>query len=176
MDEESKMSIVASMATLILSLPALLGTCCWPVLVAGLMGVSSTLAARELSHAISFAVTLAVLTNLIQLFYHKAGLRLGRRRLGPTYILSVASILILADQIRHVLQDTDIWPSPGSNMYLDNCHTTAFSWCLTAVGWVLAIGCTYSGFTLMVLAVVWQTNLVTKVKRAWYGEDCGCEV
>ena len=61
-------------------------------------------------------------------------------------------------------------------MYLDDCDATTLNWCLTLVGWFFAIGCTYSGFTLMVVAVMWQTRFVTKVKRAWYGEDCGCDI
>lgn len=39
--------------------------------------------------------------------------------------------------------------------------------CLTAVGWIFSIFCTYTGFALMMASVVWSTRLFTKIRRAW---------
>lgn len=65
-DSVDKQSAAASVATLLLTLPALLGSCCWPVLLASIIGVSATAASRSISHTFSLALTLAVLTNLLQ--------------------------------------------------------------------------------------------------------------
>jgi len=178
-----KQSAAASVATLLLTLPALLGSCCWPVLLAGIMGIAATAASRSISHTFSFALTLAVLTNLIQFMSHKAAAKPGAlthmQRYGPVWLLAAATPLILADQVRHCLQDSGVWPEPGSSMFRDDCDDTSglhgFT-CLTPVGWIFAIGCTYSGFGLMMASVVWSTKLFTKLNRAWKGDDCGCDV
>mmetsp|Transcript_32028 Transcript_32028/g.65974 ORF Transcript_32028/g.65974 Transcript_32028/m.65974 type:complete len:221 (-) Transcript_32028:626-1288(-) len=178
-----KQSAAASVATLLLTLPALLGSCCWPVLLAGIIGISATAASRNISHTFSLALTLAILTNLIQFMAHKAATKPGAlthwQRYGPVWLLAAATPLILADQVRHCLQDSGIWPEPGSSMFRDDCDkTTGLSgfWCLTPVGWLFAICFTYSGFGLMMASVIWSTKIFTKLQRAWNGDDCGCEV
>lgn len=65
-DVQQKPSVIASIVTLILTLPALLGTCCWPVLIAGFIGVTATAEAKVFSHTFSLALTAVVLTNLTQ--------------------------------------------------------------------------------------------------------------
>ena len=45
-------------------------------------------------------------------------------RFGPAYLTLLAAILILGDNVRHVLQDTNVWPAgpwPGSSQYVPNC-------------------------------------------------------
>ena len=102
-DKEQKPSVVASIVTLILTLPALLGTCCWPVLIAGFIGISATAEAKVFSHTFSLAVTAVVLTNLSQFVWSKAASKSGDlthwQRYGPTYLLALATPLILADQV-----------------------------------------------------------------------------
>lgn len=39
--------------------------------------------------------------------------------------------------------------------------------CLTLVGWLFSIVFTYTGFALMLWAVVWSANLHSTLKRAW---------
>ena len=177
---QQKPSIIASIATLLLTLPALLGTCCWPVLIAGVLGITATAEAKVFSHTFSLVLTAVVLTNLTQFVWQKASVKPGVhshwQRYGPTYLLALATPLILADQVRHALQDANIWPQPSSSMYQDDCDTSAFNWCLTTVGWIFTIFATYTGFSLMVISVLWQTRFITKLKRAYYGEDCNCEV
>lgn len=41
---------------------------------------------------------------------------------GPTYLVAVGSLLILADPTRHVLQDLQLWHAP---MYISNCPVRA---------------------------------------------------
>ncbi|KAG1654848.1 hypothetical protein FOA52_007599 [Chlamydomonas sp. UWO 241] len=179
-DDVDKASATASIATLLLTLPALLGSCCWPVLLAGLIGIASTAASRTISHTFSLALTTAVLTNLIQFMATQAASKPGLlshwQRYGPTWLLVAATPLILADQVRHSLQDSGIWPEPGSSMYRDDCDPTWSNWCLTPVGWLFAVAFTYTGFGLMMGSVVWSTKILTKLKLARAGEDCGCDV
>ena len=83
-------------------------------------------------------------------------------------------------QVRHSLQDSGIWPEPSSSMYIDddNCSHAGFHsfLCLTPVGWIFAIGFTYSGFAVLVGSILWSTNLFGKLHRAWSGAlDCGCD-
>lgn len=43
---------------------------------------------------------------------------------GPTYLTIIAALLVMADNTRHVLQDTKIWPPgpfPGSSQYRSDC-------------------------------------------------------
>lgn len=178
-------SVLASIATLFLTLPALAGSCCWPLLLAGIIGISATAASRNISHTFSLALTLATLTNLVQFMWHKASAQGGVlshwQRYGPTYVLSIATPLVLADQVRHCLQDSGVWPQPGSSMFIDSDDCQDVSgfkgmWCLTAVGWWFSIVFTYSGFSLLIVSVVWSTKLVSKIRRAWVGDDCGCDV
>eukprot|EP00884_Botryococcus_braunii_P007624 jgi/Botrbrau1/16863/Bobra.150_2s0082.1 len=93
----------------------------------------------------------------------------GLSRYGPLY-LSVAAIpLVLADQVRHLLQDANIWPSPSSDMYRDDCdvHHLDGIFCLSLVGWLFTIVFTYSGFACLVGGVVWAANLHFKLHKAW---------
>ncbi|GFH20861.1 hypothetical protein V8C86DRAFT_617545 [Haematococcus lacustris] len=115
---------------------------------------------------------MAVLTNLTQYTYHKAASRSGTlwQRQGPTLLLALATPLLLADLVRHCLQDAGLWTGPSSSMYRDDCdevsgiHGLA---CLTLVGWLFSILFTYSGFVLMISAVFWSASLGSKVRRAW---------
>lgn len=92
-------------------------------LSAGLLGLATTEAAKALSHTLSFGVVLAVLTNLVQFTAHGCQFRRGThlRRYAPAYLIATSVPLLLADQTRHVLQDSGIWPAgPGkwsSSMY-----------------------------------------------------------
>lgn len=137
------------------------------------MGITATAGAKAFSHSISFALTLAILTNLIQYNWTKAAVRPSPshwKQYGAVYMMSIATPLLLADQMRHVLQDAGIWPSPGSNMYRDDCDDdTGFKvlWCLTLVGWVFTIICTYSGFACMLAGVVMSADVAGKLKKAW---------
>ena len=47
-------------------------------------------------------------------------------RYGPTYLTIAAALLVMADNTRHVLQDSKVWPSgpwPGSSQYRSDCLT-----------------------------------------------------
>lgn len=116
---------------------------------------------------------MAALTNLAQ---YAAWKGLGRRgshwsRYGPAYLIAASVPLVLADNMRHLLQDAGIWPSPGSDMYLPDCPHSVHGFggltCLTLVGWLFTIVFTYTGFGLMMVGVAWGADLHIKLPKAY---------
>eukprot|EP00873_Tetraselmis_striata_P014038 jgi/Tetstr1/434302/TSEL_023408.t1 len=137
------------------------------------MGIAATAAAKELAHTISFGVTLALITNMAQYTLHKCLKRRGTHwsRFGPAYLCFLGVPLIMADLTRHVLQDSGVWPSPGSDMYRADCpystHGISGLRCLSAVGWFFTIFCTYLGFGLLIWGMLWATDIHIKMAAAW---------
>lgn len=89
------------------------------------------------------------------------------KKWGPFMLTFAAMFLILADLLRHVLQDTNVWPEgpwPGSSEYRSNCPKENVT-CLSAVGWIFTIVCTYSGFVLLFIGTMWNANFVQKIKQ-----------
>lgn len=83
---------------------------------------------------------------------------------GPVMMTVLATLLILADPLRHVLQDAGIWPAPGSSEYRSDCDSESIR-CLSVVGWLITIGCTYGGFILLTVATFWNANIIVKLKK-----------
>jgi len=92
---------------------------------------------RHLGHYISFGVNLAMFAGVcaFTLSQSKRRKRFPTHwlRYGPTYLVTLAALMIMADQTRHVLQDLQIWKSaasgwmPGSAMYMDDCDAKVVS-------------------------------------------------
>ena len=82
---------------------------------------------------------------------------------GPFVLMFVAAILINADPFRHVLQDLDIWESPSSSEYRQKCHDETFH-CMSPLGLYMTVGMTYLGFTLLMIAALWNANVMSKCK------------
>jgi len=118
-------------------------------------------------------VTLAVLTNLTQYTYNHASLMRAHKathwqRHGPTYLVALSVPLVCADLVRHLLQDGGQWPSPGSDMFRPNCkHGVLGFKCLTPIGWIFSVFCTYTGFTLLIVGTLWAADFVPKLQAAW---------
>eukprot|EP00456_Euglypha_rotunda_P007721 TRINITY_DN1139_c0_g1_i1.p1 TRINITY_DN1139_c0_g1~~TRINITY_DN1139_c0_g1_i1.p1 ORF type:complete len:125 (-),score=5.98 TRINITY_DN1139_c0_g1_i1:198-572(-) len=90
------------------------------------------------------------------------------QKYGPTYLTIASTILILADLIRHVLEDQDVWPARlsngwGSDEYSEGCPHENMH-CLSTVGWLFTVVATYSGFLLLVIGTMWNANICDKVK------------
>eukprot|EP01102_Stenamoeba_stenopodia_P003321 TRINITY_DN1326_c0_g1_i1.p1 TRINITY_DN1326_c0_g1~~TRINITY_DN1326_c0_g1_i1.p1 ORF type:complete len:131 (-),score=29.61 TRINITY_DN1326_c0_g1_i1:256-648(-) len=89
------------------------------------------------------------------------------KKYGPLYLTIVAGMLIMADLTRHVLADLGIWksgPWPGSSEYRDDCNEETIK-CLSGVGIVFTIICTYSGFILLFIATMWSGDIISKFKK-----------
>jgi len=122
-----------------------------------------------MGHEISFAITLAILILLNAYMIWSA--RKYRRGLphfkcyGPLYLTIIASFLIMADLLRHLLLDHNIWTNGGGE-YRDNCNTENIK-CLSVTGWLITFGCTYVGFVLLFIGTLWSANIVAKVKELY---------
>jgi len=74
--------------------------------------------------------------------------------------------LVMADLTRHVLEDTNVWPSDGTwgaSEYRDDC-TEETMHCLSTVGVIFTIVLTYSGFAMMAFGTMWNANICDKIK------------
>lgn len=138
----------------------------------GLVGGTVTASARSLGHYISFGLTLFMMAAITgYTFYTSKRRRRGNHlfQYGPTYILLMASVLVMADLVRHVMQNLEWWPAPSSSQYKPGCHDENFS-CLSAVGWVFTVFCTYTGFTLLIVGTMWNADLIGKlsaIREQW---------
>lgn len=139
----------------------------------GLLGSSASVALRHWSHYISFITNAILLTALcIYMWY---GRRWRDRYVesvnGPLTLSIVASLLILADPIRHVLQHWNIWKAPSSSQYRWDCEAGVESFvCLSVVGWMFTVIFTYMGFTLLLVATCWNARICEKcarIRRQW---------
>lgn len=82
-----------------------------------------------MGHWTAFGVNLVVFLFSIIFVYRQSGRRAHYgshwMKYGPTYLTIIAAIFVMADNTRHVLQDTKIWPGgpfPGSSQYRSDCR------------------------------------------------------
>jgi len=87
-------------------------------------------AARQVGHTISFYTTLGLMVLVLGVIVREAvsGGRAWapsrRERWGPTCLMSVAALLIMAEPTRHVITDANIWPWCGNNPSYDRINST----------------------------------------------------
>jgi len=134
--------------------------------VIGLVGGTVTSSTRSLGHYVSFGITLGMLIimSLYTAYTVKRRTLPHWNKYGPLYLTLFAVPLIMADLLRHVLQDVGAWPSPGSNEYRSNCSSENVS-CLSVVGIFFTIVMTYSGFALLVFGSLWNANICDKLRE-----------
>lgn len=109
---------------------------------------------------------------------------------GPTILVTISMFLVLADTVRHVLQDQGVWPEDhcpgywkcgGSNQYIcaaqgsvccptganctAGCHSNEHMSCLCAMGTLFTAIFTYVGFAFLAVGSMWNANLVGKLKE-----------
>lgn len=123
-----------------------------------------TASARSLGHSISLGITGATMLAITLYTLYCARKRSAPHcnKWGPSYLVFMASILIMADLVRHVLQDANIWPEPSSRQYRPGCHDETFR-CLSSIGIVFTIFCTYIGFALLMTGSMWNADLLGKL-------------
>jgi len=97
---------------------------------------------------------------------HTASRRRGKhwKKWGPTYLCILASMLIMMDQSRHILQDMGYWPPPSSSQYRQGCEDESMA-CLSAVGWIFTFFATYLGFAILFVGTLWNGNICQKLKE-----------
>lgn len=111
----------------------------------------------------SFGVTLAMmaLVNAFMVWSLKKrrNMRCGRRY-GPLMFTLLATPLVMADLVRHMLCDNSLWKDCG--MYGSGEAENLTN--LTLVGWMFTIVCTYSGFICLFVGILWNANIVQRLK------------
>jgi len=134
--------------------------------VIGLVGGTVTSSARSLGHYVSFGVTLAMLImmSLYTLYTVKRRTLPNWNKYGPLYLTLISVPLIMADLLRHVLQDVGSWPSPGSSEYRPGCESENVT-CLSVVGVFFTIIMTYLGFAFLVVGSLWNANICEKLRE-----------
>jgi len=190
-EKESRKTLCISIFTLLMSIPALIGAWCWPALVIGLISGSVSAGARKLGHWISFGITLLMMVLVNCFIFWSLKNRSKRKGFchywGP-FILTLCCVpLIMADLVRHVLQDTGVWKECdrppdviwdssctwASNQFkcselpavgcVPNSHENMAH--LSIVGVLFTICFTYCGFALLFIGTLWNANIVKKLKE-----------
>lgn len=88
---------------------------------------------------------------------------------GPTILTTFSGYFVMMDLIRHVLQDTNVWPAPGSSEYRSGCNTESMG-CLSPVGWLFTFFFTYFGFALLLIGTMWNAKIahqLRKIRAKW---------
>ena len=165
----------------------------------GLLGAASTAAANALAHTLTFALNLALFTNMCQYLYNLLRRSASPQRshcanFAPFYLMLTATVLVLTDLLRHVLMDAKsvylldsstgrhlsvqadacVYEIPlvlGSRECVDRYEgplelqeERAFEFTrgwrmydaeggLTWIGWLVTVGCTWSGMILMMTSL-----------------------
>jgi hypothetical protein len=114
------------------------------------------------------------------------------QKYGPLYVCIAATPLILADLVRHILQDTGVWKEcqrPAGEIWSSDCTWSSSQYhcteaaphgCiptkeenltnLSMIGWLFTIFFTYFGFALLIVGTMWNANIIDKckdVRRKW---------
>jgi len=153
-------SLWAPALVMVFSIPALLGTCCWPLLVAGLLGMAqlSTVSSRALSHAASFGLNIGMFGALLPQLAGRTAARRGDlppcRRWAPFCMVVLGAALVMLDLTRHMLLDLG-YGDHVLPMYKEDGS-------LTAVG-KAGVVCTWSGVALIFVGVAMLTDIPKKL-------------
>lgn len=125
-------------------------------------------AARAMGHYIQLGLTFVIFLGMSIWIYLKREKMSSAfpfwTKWGPFILMLGASFLVVFDPLRHVLQDFEWWPAPGSSEYRRKCHDEVFA-CLSPLGIWVTLVFTYSGFILMIWATMWQAQIGKKLKQ-----------
>jgi hypothetical protein len=105
--------------------------------VDAVVGGGVTDGARVLSHTLSFWLTAILLSVMLAATAYgtRAHTKLQSSRIGvygPLCLMAVATLLVIADPLRRVLQNGGVWTGPSSGAFREGCGE---GWkCLTTTG------------------------------------------
>jgi len=132
--------------------------------VIGLFSGTVTTAARHTGHVVSFAITgaMMILVNAFMVYTLKKRRkeRPRWRKYGPLACTLLAAPLVMADLLRHLLNDYNLADLSMYNSDNDEENLTN----LTVYGWLFTIIFTYLGFILLFIGVLWNANILEKLK------------
>jgi hypothetical protein len=128
-----------------------------------LIGGIVTPAARAAGHTLALALTGTVMVGVVIFLWMEKKKRFGTHWdvSGPLYLSALGGALMIADPLRHVLQDNDV---VVMNQYRPDCPTENFA-CLSTIGWIFTVAFTYSGIALLVIGTMWNADLIGKCEE-----------
>lgn len=131
----------------------------------GIAGGTATAAARQTGHEVSFILTAVLMGFLVIFIAYGTRNRWGTRWqiYGPTILVSIAYPLIIADPLRHLLVDKNVWTDDSASMYRSDCDSETIR-CLSVTGVFFTIIFTYVGFILLAWGTLWNANIIDKLK------------
>lgn len=135
------------------------------------------------------------MSNILQFVFVKTkksrtGLKFFRKW-GPFLFILAALFLTQADLTRHVINDSfgQVCSDIDDGDFLGVLHNNVWSqlpskddtYCysrpmlneynsegnLSAIGWIVTIGCTWSGFACLFVGICWAIDLPAKVAKQW---------
>jgi len=124
-----------------------------------------------MGHVLGLAVTAAMLLCMLIYTIYSLRSRWGGfcQKYGPVLLVAISIPLILAEPLRHILQDQEIWTGDSSKIYRDDCHSGYLD-CLSPTGWLITFTATYSGFILLFVGSLWNANICAtceKIRDKW---------
>ena len=146
------------------------------------MSTTASAASRALGHFISLGLTSAMMALVLGFTLHARRRRLRRAtfcgRNGPALLVALAVPLILADLVRHVLLDLNVWPgcialSDGSCAWYSATMYRAGEadsvadenlLHLSTIGILFTIVATYSGFALLAIGTLWNADIAKTLR------------
>lgn len=131
----------------------------------GIAGGTATAAARQTGHEVSLILTAVLMAFLIAFIAYGSRNRWGTtwQIYGPTILVCIAYPLILADPLRHVLVDKEVWTDSSAAMYRSDCDSETIR-CLSVTGVFFTIIFTYVGFILLAWGTLWNASIIDKLK------------
>ncbi len=135
-----------------------------------------------MGHWISFGLTLTLMSVVLGFTVHTRKNRLHMKGWwkvnGPLVLVVIAIPLIIADILRHVLQDEGAWLAciklaDGSCAWYSSAEYKSGEaestsdenlTHLSTIGILFTIVCTYSGFILLAVGTLWNANIMSKIK------------
>jgi len=132
--------------------------------VIGLVGGTVSAAARRTGHLVSFCVTLTMMIAMLAYTIYSLRNRAPPHcnKYDPLYFVIASVPLVMADLTRHLILDhvSVHWLLE----YRKGCgHETVV--CLTVVGVIFTIVCTYLGFLCLFIGSLWNANICEKIRE-----------
>jgi len=167
--------------------------------VIGLVSGSVSAASRSLGHLISFFVTLVLMLVvngfMVYTLKNRDKSQGCCKYYGPLILTIFATFFIMADLVRHLLQDHGVWPECDRSTVTDEIWPSKCNWSssqykcsekpstghcvpnshenishLSVMGVVFTIIFTYTGFLLLMIGSFWNANICQKlrdIRQVW---------
>jgi len=124
-----------------------------------------------MGHVVGLAVTAAMLIGMLVYTIYSLRNRWGEcwRKYGPLIFVCIAFPMIIAEPLRHILQDNDVWTGDSVKIYRDGCESGYLD-CLSLTGWIITFTATYLGFALLFIGSLWNADICytcEKIRDKW---------